>query len=150
MAWGWEMLTRAHVASGHAAEAVTSVQRWHQSAVRGAPDDAAVTRLHEAVAAQGPLGYWAWQLDRLNRYEADGRIVPRTELAAAHAALGNTDEAFGFLFEAIARWERGIFSLRTDPVWDDLRRDPRFSQLARDVRNMRFSPTRRALRGGSR
>ena len=120
---------------------------WHESGAPNAPDEAWVLRLEDAVELQGARGYWSWTLDRLTMYDSEGRPVPRVDIAAAHAALGNDDEAFEFLVEALARGEPGVLALRSDPVWDDLRGDRRFREIAREAQTLRFSPTRRAPSG---
>jgi TolB-like protein/tetratricopeptide (TPR) repeat protein len=145
----WEMLARAHMTSGDVENAVEAMRAWHDADPSRAPGEASVARLDEAVRLEGSDGYWAWQLDRLTELDQEGRRVPRTEIAAAHAALGNTDLAFDFLFQSLENGEPGIFTLRSDPVWDDLRADPRFRQLTRQAQLMRFSPTRRSGRGGA-
>ena len=149
MAPAWEMLARSHVASGNAPAAADVIEQWHETGTPDAPDESWVLRLQDAVELEGTQGYWAWRLDRLTTLAPAGEPVPRVELAAAHAALGNDDEAFLFLMEALVRGEPGVLTLRVDPVWDDLRRDPRFREVARQAQSMRFSPTRRpGGRGG--
>jgi len=59
-------------------------------------------------------------------------------LAWIHAALGNTDQAFGYLNRAIDYRSQYIVhtefgGLRTDPAWDGLRDDPRFEALCQRV-----------------
>ena len=147
MAPAWEMLARSRVASGDVAAAAGVIGQWHETGTPNAPDESWVLRLEDAVEFEGARGYWAWRLDRLTALAAAGEPVPRMEFAAAHAALGNDDQAFLFLMEALVRAEPGVLTLRVDPVWDDLRRDPRFREAARQAQAMRFSPTRRPARG---
>ena len=85
-------------------------------------------------------GYWAWTLDRLTLEEEQGRPPARTELAAAQAALGNHDEAIELLRYALESGERGLLSLPTDPVWDELRSDQRFEDVEREAELRRFAP----------
>ena len=144
----WEMLARSHIASGDAPAAADVIEQWHDTGSPNAPDEGWVLRLQDTVEFEGARGYWAWRLDRLTALAAADEPVPRVELAAAHAALGNDDEAFLFLMEALVRGEPGVLTLRVDPVWDDLRRDPRFGEVARQAQWMRFSPTRRPGRRG--
>jgi TolB-like protein len=143
----WDMLVRAHVSAGDPSAAVETIHQWHESGARGAPGTDAIASLDEAVTNQGSSGYWSWTLDRLEDEEGRGRPVPRTEMAAAHAGLGNNDEAFRLLFSAIEAGEPGVLSIQSDPVFDGLRGDPRFRELAREARLLRFSPT---IRGGQR
>jgi hypothetical protein len=64
------------------------------------------------------------------------------ELANTHAALGNADEAFSHLLQALEDGDPSALAIRSDPAWDGLRRDPRYREAIRQVRTMRFSPTR--------
>ena len=146
----WEMLARSHAGLGNADGAAGVITSWHETGVDNAPDANSVARLSTAIASEGEVGYWGWHLDRLERDEAEGRRVPRMELALTHAALGNSDEALVFLTEAIQNREPGVGSLRTDPVWDDYRSDPRFQEMVRRARTARFAPGTRGSRGGSR
>ena len=54
------------------------------------------------------------------------------------------------LAAALADAEPGLLTLRSDPVWDDLRHDSRFEGLLSEARDLRFSPTMRGRRGGGR
>ena len=148
LAPGWEMLVRAHVSAGDPHGAVEAVRRWHETGARGAPSAEAVAALGDAVEEEGSAGVWSWTLDRLESQQDRGQPIQLTDLAAAHAGLGDTQEALTLLFRAIERGEPGVLSVRTDPVWDGLRGDPRFSELARQARLLRFSPTMRGPRGG--
>jgi hypothetical protein len=136
----WDMLAKAYVGAGDAAAAAEAVRRWGESGAPGAPDAESLDRLTDAVAELGGVGYWTWKLEALESAGADGREIPRTELAAAHAALGHTEEALDLLEEAAERRERGLATLASDPVWDDLRGDGRFREIERRTQFQRFSP----------
>jgi TolB-like protein len=146
----WDMLVRSQVAGGDVEAAVATVHRWHESGAEDAPDSSWVRRLEESVDRAGADGFWEWRLDRLTMHQGTGRDVPRVELAAAHAALGNGDEAFEYLAQALARGEPGLLSLRLDPVWDDLRSDPRFRRISGQAQSLRFAPARRPSGSGGR
>ena len=137
----WEMLTRSEVSEGDVTGAVDVVTRWQQTGAPGAPGEQVVIQLRDAVRQNGVQGYWNWTLDRLETAQDEGRDVPHAELAAAHAGAGNHDAALEHLGVALERAERGLLTLRWDPVWDDLRRDERFKELVREARSLRFSPT---------
>ncbi len=141
----WDMLVRAQVASGSLEGVVGAVRAWSRSDAPGAPDEAAADSLAAITRTEGMRGYWRWSLARLEARDRLGRGVPRVELATAHAALGDNDEALKLLAEAFSRGERGLFTLQFDPAWDGLRNDSRFVELAREARNLRYSP---ALHGG--
>ncbi|MBM4183082.1 MAG: hypothetical protein FJ207_02520 [Gemmatimonadetes bacterium] len=136
----WELLTKAYVGAGDPTAAAEAARRWSTTGALGAPTAQSVARLSDAVADDGEAGYWTWRLAELEDAETSGRAVARTELAAAHAALGHTDEALTLLTEAVERRERDLAALRTDPVWDELRGDRRFRDIERQAMLMRFAP----------
>ena len=141
------MLARSYIGSGNASAAADAMRRWQQTGATGAPEAASVDRLSEAVADLGDRGYWTWRLAEREAAAAMGRSVTRTELAAAHAALGHDEEALGLLADAVEGEERDLLTLSTDPVWDELRGDRRFRAMERQAQSMRFAPT---LSGGGR
>ena len=141
IARAWEMLARSEVSEGDVAGAVDVVTRWQQTGATGAPGEQVVDQLRDAVQQDGVQGYWNWRIDRLETAQDEGRDVPHAELAAAHAGAGNHDAALEQLGVALEQAERGLLTLRWDPVWDDLRRDERFKELVREARSLRFSPT---------
>ena len=143
----WEMLARSYIGSGNASAAADAMRRWQQTGATGAPEAASVDRLSDAVAARGDRGYWTWRLEELEAVAASGRTVTRTELAAAHAALGHDGEALDLLADAVEGEERDLLTLSTDPVWDELRGDRRFRAMERQAQILRFAPT---LSGGGR
>lgn len=136
----WDLLAKAYVGAGDAAAAADAVRRWGASGAPGAPSAESLERLSAAVSELGDAGYWTWRLETLEAADAAGRDVPRTELAAAHAALGDTETALGLLAEAAERRERGLATLGSDPVWDDLRRERRFREIERQTQFLRFNP----------
>ena len=140
---GWEMLVRTQIVTGDVDAATRTVQAWSDSGASGAPDESEVSELGLAVETNGTRGYWNWTAERLKVLDAGGNRVPRMELANAHAALGNADEAFNYLTEALERGEPGVPGIRSDPAWDDLRSDPRYREIGQQAQSMRFSPGRR-------
>ena len=144
----WEMLARSQVSAGDPMAAVDVMDRWQESGARGAPDDEWIDQLRQSVTDQGAAGYWARMLDRLETIENSGRMVPQTEIAAASAGMGDHDRALEHLMAAIEYGEPGLFGLRADPVWDELRGDERFLALLQEARSFRFTPASRSRRGG--
>jgi TolB-like protein/DNA-binding winged helix-turn-helix (wHTH) protein len=61
------------------------------------------------------------------------RYVCPYEIATAHAALGNRDQALLWLRKGIERRSICMPDARTDPRLDSLRGDPRFEDLLREV-----------------
>jgi thioredoxin-like negative regulator of GroEL len=55
------------------------------------------------------------------------------EIAAAHAALGDTDKAFRLLFQLIDRDDPGPNFAAVDPPFDSLHADPRWPELVRQL-----------------
>ena len=53
--------------------------------------------------------------------------------AATQAGLGNKDEAFKWLDQAIDRRFGPMIYLKVNPIWDPLRSDPRFAERLRRV-----------------
>jgi hypothetical protein len=103
-------------------------------------DEASVDRLEDRLTQEGPSGYWEWRLEELQSRPSEVAAVSPVYLAAAHAAMGEVDQAFALLENASARRDRRLMSLRTDPVWDALRSDPRFVSLLRGMRRGRPRP----------
>jgi len=138
----WDMLTRSRVGLGDVDGALQAVRGWESSGARNAPDGDEVEELELAIDAAGPSGYWSWTLGRLERLAAEGARVSLVDIATAHAALGQRDEAFELLVAALARGEPGVLGIRSDPAWDEMRSDPRFRELARETEKVRFMRTR--------
>lgn len=140
----WEMLAHAHVASGEPHDAAEVIQAWHDSGAQGAPDDLQARGLYEDVTRDGVRGFWQWNIERWDALEAQsGRPMPRMNYATAHAAMGDTEEALRYLGQALEAGEPGVLQIRSDPVWDEVRKDPRFREIGRQVQEMRFSSGRR-------
>lgn len=54
-------------------------------------------------------------------------------MAGILAALGELDQAFGWLEKAFAERDPSLTLIRVDPVFDPIRSDPRFANLLRRV-----------------
>ena len=54
-------------------------------------------------------------------------------LAVGYAALGDMDEAFAHLDEALEARSAGLIYLAVDPMYDPLKADPRFDELVKKV-----------------
>ena len=78
-----------------------------------------------------------WRRDVLERARAEGAELSLTELASAHAALGNRARAYDLLAEALDPGESRLLALPSDPVWDQLRRDDRFREIEQHIRRAR-------------
>jgi eukaryotic-like serine/threonine-protein kinase len=71
-------------------------------------------------------------LDEAKR-DARRRYVGGERIAAAYAALGQTDSAFVWLEVAYRDRSANLINIRVEPEYDPLRRDPRFADMLRRV-----------------
>ena len=93
--------------------------------------EAWVSDLKRVLREQGQPAFWNKRLDALRTRTKDPLI-----LAEACAMAGRKDEALDFLDQAYI--ERHDFlggTLKTDPVWDNLRGERRFKDL---IKAMKF------------
>jgi serine/threonine protein kinase/Tfp pilus assembly protein PilF len=65
--------------------------------------------------------------------ESKTRYWPLVDLAKYYISLERKNEAIELLEEAYVRCDSGLNSIKTDPVFDDLRSDPRFKVLLKKV-----------------
>jgi serine/threonine-protein kinase len=72
---------------------------------------------------------------RLSDLEANAkeRYVSPLELARLHAQLGERDQAFALLGDALAERSPSLVLLKADRAWDRIRDDPRFARLVATV-----------------
>lgn len=89
-----------------------------------------IAPLKEAFAASGYEGLMraklAWWKVRAQKYR-----VQMTDVAANHAFLHETDEAFVWLEKAYNEHSADLVFLKVNPVFDNLHDDPRFTDLLR-------------------
>ena len=128
----WEALGLLYASTGEYAQLLDMRRMWVDHA---GGDAESVDRLAEQLRSDGAEGYWEWRLDALEDRVSEGENVSPVYLAAAQAALGDTEEALASLRDAVRDRDRRLASLRTDPVWDVLRPDPRFASLLRRITN---------------
>lgn len=91
-----------------------------------------INSLRKAYAEKGARGYWHQRLKWViaDAHRADGNFP--IALVVVHARLGNKDEAFRLLDEALKdHVPYLIWSLPAGPEMDDLRSDPRYADLLR-------------------
>jgi eukaryotic-like serine/threonine-protein kinase len=69
----------------------------------------------------------------LNKMKATNAYVAPDDLAILYIGLGDKESALTLLQKAYNEHIPGIVSIKTDPVYDDLRSDPRFQELVRKV-----------------
>ena len=99
-----------------------------------------VDRSHRAPPALAALGYACGRAGELARARqirdellaaATQRYVPAYYLAGVAMAVGDTDQAFDWLFRSVEEPSSLVASLKVEPGVDPLRTDPRFDELIR-------------------
>jgi TolB-like protein/tetratricopeptide (TPR) repeat protein len=87
----------------------------------------------QAVQGFGPTGMLALAYARAGRRSEAQKLIPKLkdplDLALAHLALGDTNDALNDLSAAADRREFLVVTVETDPTFDPLRADPRFRQI---------------------
>ena len=126
----WDALELLHASAGEYGQILDLRRMWVEHA---GGDAESVDELENRLGRDGADGYWEWRLAVLQQRMSEGESVSPVYVAAAHAALGDTDDAMASLQDAVRARDRRLTSLRTDPVWDVLRPDPRFASLLRRV-----------------
>ena len=136
----WEALELLYSSRGEYEELLDMRRMWVD---HGGGDAESVDQLDERLRRNGAEGYWEWRLAVLRERASEGEFVSPVYLAAAQAAVGDTDQALASLEDAVRDRDRRLVSLRTDAVWDVIRPDPRFASLVRGITN---APPRRRMR----
>jgi len=65
--------------------------------------------------------------------QSERAYVPPYHIAIVHAGLGEKDEAFAWLEHAFAKHAVDLFTLKVEPMFDELRSDSRFTDLLHRV-----------------
>ncbi|MBA49056.1 MAG: thioredoxin [Paracoccus sp. (in: a-proteobacteria)] len=136
----WGGLIRAHLASGDAAAAASTLQQVPDAAAKSAPVEAARAQLQLAQQAEsaGPLG------ELQARVEADpADQQARLEYATALHAAGQVEEAIDVLLESFRRdrdWNDGAAKAQLLTIFDSLKpTDPLGRRGRRRLSSMIFA-----------
>ncbi|NNF14995.1 MAG: hypothetical protein HKN72_17345 [Gemmatimonadetes bacterium] len=140
----WDLLLRSHVTREDLEGALDVASEWAAAGGMAAPDATDVAELDNAIGAEGDRGYWRWRADRLEAAASAGTPVRAFDLASTYAALSDEDQALEHLERALRDGEPAVMTIRTDPVWDDLRSSPRLREIVREAQRLRLN----APRGG--
>lgn len=101
-------------------------------AQRMAPAIEALGWLAQEYAACGRKAEAQKAMNELLELSKDHYVSPHW-YAAVQAAMGNKDEAFKWLDQAVDRRFGPLIYLKVNPIWDPLRADPRFAERLRRV-----------------
>jgi tetratricopeptide (TPR) repeat protein len=103
--------------------------RFDEARARGLEGDR-LNELEAALAEQGMVAFWAWQLERLEGFSAT-RWVPPVLMAEALAGLGKDERAFEWLDRSLEA--RGLYLPHTmrSTAFDAVREHPRFIAVER-------------------
>lgn len=64
---------------------------------------------------------------------ADGQYISPHYIAQIHLGLGNRDETLDWLEKAVEDRSPLLFTLRSDPAWDPIRKEPRFRAILEKI-----------------
>jgi serine/threonine-protein kinase len=106
----------------------TEAVAGYQSSLAKSGNEEGSKLLGKFFAQHGARGILLWRKAQAERAAKAGREVP-AQLAAAFAALGETDAAIRYLERAIEIRDSGLFFLRVNPAFDGMREDPRFQRI---------------------
>ncbi len=121
---------RAYIEKGMFVEALSATRKARElSAVSTEP----IAYGTYALAKSGEAAEARAALDEL-RGLSKTRWVPPYNFALVHNALGESDEALGYLEKAFAEKDVRMVFLKVEPKWNNLRSEPRFIDLMRRMR----------------
>jgi serine/threonine-protein kinase len=122
------LLGRALIQKGRCDEGIDEALK----AQRMAPAIEVLGWLAQEQASCGRKAEAQKAMNELMELSKDHYVSPHW-FAAVQAAMGNTDEAFKWLDQAIDRRFGPMIYLKVNPIWDPLRTDPRFAERLRRV-----------------
>ncbi len=122
----YAVVTETSEWSGKFDQAAGMYSKFRELTGRGAPQPPPPKHIHDAKT------YWSWMLAVLKKDSAK-RQMPPLDLAETYAALGEKDQAFALLKEAVEQRAGALAFLRVSPSWDRLRDEPGFQDLLRHV-----------------
>jgi tetratricopeptide (TPR) repeat protein len=123
----WDRLGNVYGEMGRYADAIASLEK--ALAVRGnVRDGVRIANLALIYARMGRREEAQRMLKELQR-TTDPDDFPRKDAAAVWAALGNKDEAFRLMFDAVEKRAALLIFIKIDPLIDSLHSDPRWKEL---------------------
>jgi serine/threonine-protein kinase len=128
-AGGYDCLGTSYVAKGMYEQAIAASQEASRLSDN---DPTRLVGLGRAYALAGRKSDARVVLDQLRQFSTRTYVSPYF-FAAIYAALGQNDEAFTWLNEALRERDVYLAWLKVDSAVDSLRRDPRFQELLHHV-----------------
>ena len=130
----WLVLEDLHLLRGDYAGAV-KVREQHILATQDDTPERAerIHELWEAFDEDDQGSYWRLRLREAQARQARGEHVPHTVQAFTAVGLGDVDQAFEHLEEAVAQREPFLGQSLASPIWDPIRGDARFRRVAERV-----------------
>lgn len=124
-------LAEVHAHLGQHAEALLAQQKgWLLAGDDPAEVEQRITALRDAMQRSGPRGFWQAQIELAQASRGPDWPV---DVAAMHARLGDSDQAFALLERGFSARLFAMLFLNVDPAWDGIRDDPRFRELVRRI-----------------
>ncbi|MBI1760713.1 MAG: protein kinase [Acidobacteria bacterium] len=108
------------------------VNEWIQGRQLTSQPESYLDSLKQAFAQGGIQAFWQRELEHLQT-ETKGHYVAASAIAALHARLGETDQAFAALKQGLAEKDGGMVELKVAPVFASLRNDARFGEVLKRV-----------------
>ena len=130
----WLVLEDLHLLRGDYAGAV-KVREQHILATQDDTPERAerINELWETFDEDDRGSYWRLRLREAQARQARGEHVPHTVQAFTAVGLGDVDQAFEHLEEAVNRREPFLGMSLASPIWDPIRGDARFGRVAERV-----------------
>jgi TolB-like protein/Tfp pilus assembly protein PilF len=134
--WGaWSRLSDLHREMGRYADAIASLEKAEALASGSESTESSRRfpfRFALVYARMGRQKEARQMLKKLQRTTDPARL-PVLEAAAVWTALGNKDEAFRLLFDAVGKPADLLIYLKIHPMFDSLHSDPRWKELLRPM-----------------
>lgn len=122
-------LSEAYYQQGKFDQAITETLEIYK--LTGKPQEA-IDSLKQAYLMTGPKGYWRKKVELVRAGELQSEAVP-WKLAYAYSELGEKDQAFQQLNQAVADRSSLLPFLKVAPTFASLRNDPRFTDLLQQI-----------------
>jgi tetratricopeptide (TPR) repeat protein len=123
------ILARVYVQKGDYDTALSEFE----SARRLFKSDSILVEIADAHARAGRRDEAQRMLQEFSDRQSRGFFVDSPRLAMIHAALGEPDQAFALLEQALEERSSALVYLKVEPRLDNLRADPRYAQLLRRI-----------------